>query len=68
MPFPYYREKMELALRIIAEQLMKFEEEIEILKVKGGFDYEIQSIQKQEIPHLLFVRERFHKSLERIIV
>jgi hypothetical protein len=68
MSVPFYRQKMEVALRVVAEQLMRFEKEIEVLKEQGGFEYEIESIKTQEIPHLLFVRERFNRSLERITV
>jgi len=66
MPYPYYKEKMEYALKIVVEQLHLFTREIEHLAEQGGYDDEIETIRSQEIPHLLYVKERFSKSLERI--
>jgi hypothetical protein len=66
MSYPYVKEKMEYALKIVMEQLERYEKEMEYLGIQGGYDTEIETIRTQEIPHLLFVKERFSKSLERI--
>jgi len=67
--YPFYKGKLELALQILKEQLEKFTDEIEkteYVSEHGGYDAEIESIRTQEIPHLLYIIDRFSKSLERI--
>ena len=65
MFFTLYKEKMELSLQVIEKQLQYFKRELEILTQQKGYETEIDFIQTKEIPHYLYVKERFNKVLQK---
>ena len=65
MSFTLYKEKMELSLQVIEKQLQFFKNEIDILSQQQGYETEINFIQTKEIPHYLYVKERFSKVLQK---
>jgi hypothetical protein len=58
---------MELSLRVIEEQLQRFEKELTILTQQNGYKNEIDFIRTKEIPHYLNVKKRFSKILYNIL-
>ena len=67
MTFSSYKKKMELSLRVIEEQLQRFEKELTILTQQSGYENEIDFIRTKGIPHCLYVKKRFSKILFNIL-